>query len=160
MWISIPLNLSSRSFIPLPRFIRSHRSTPLFAPSLVLLCLFYLFIGFSTHHSFTPLKIRKFSWNNRKWTSWSYNRLWKTLSHLFLLPIESISEQPWSNGETTSHWYSGVGRNELVHKTYRSLHGSRPMDPTLELVVCTVLQSTENLYDHEELAELTSVTSR
>jgi hypothetical protein len=29
MWISIPLDLSSRSFIPLPRFIRSHRSTPL-----------------------------------------------------------------------------------------------------------------------------------
>jgi hypothetical protein len=35
MRISIPLDLSSRSFIPLPRFIRSRRSPPL-APSLVL----------------------------------------------------------------------------------------------------------------------------
>ncbi len=36
MRISIPLDLSSRSFIPLPRFIRSRRPTPLLAPSLVL----------------------------------------------------------------------------------------------------------------------------
>ena len=36
MWISIPLDLSSRSFIPLPRFIRSRRPTPFLAPSLVL----------------------------------------------------------------------------------------------------------------------------
>ena len=36
MWISIPLDLSSRSFIPLPCFIRSRRSTPSLAPSLVL----------------------------------------------------------------------------------------------------------------------------
>ena len=35
MRISIPLDLSSRSFIPLPRFIRSRRVTPLLAPSLV-----------------------------------------------------------------------------------------------------------------------------
>ena len=35
MRISIPLDLSSRPFIPLPRFIRSRRSTPLLAPSLV-----------------------------------------------------------------------------------------------------------------------------
>ena len=35
MRISIPLDLSSRSFIPLPFFIRSRRSTPLLAPSLV-----------------------------------------------------------------------------------------------------------------------------
>ena len=36
MRISIPLDLSSRSSIPLPRFIRSRRPTPLLAPSLVL----------------------------------------------------------------------------------------------------------------------------
>ena len=36
MWISIPLDLSSRSFIPLPRFIRSRRPTPFLDPSLVL----------------------------------------------------------------------------------------------------------------------------
>ena len=36
MWISIPLDLSSRSSIPLPCFIRP---TPLLAPSLVLLPL-------------------------------------------------------------------------------------------------------------------------
>ena len=36
MRISIPLDLSSRSFIPLLRFIRSRRPTPLLAPSLVL----------------------------------------------------------------------------------------------------------------------------
>jgi hypothetical protein len=36
MRISIPLDLSSRSFIPLPCFIRSRRPTPLLAPSLVL----------------------------------------------------------------------------------------------------------------------------
>ena len=33
--ISIPLDLSSRSFIPLPRFMRPRRVTPLLAPSLV-----------------------------------------------------------------------------------------------------------------------------
>jgi hypothetical protein len=35
MRISIPLDLSSRPFIPLPRFIHSRRPTPLLAPSLV-----------------------------------------------------------------------------------------------------------------------------
>ena len=35
--ISIPLDLSSRPFIPLSRFIRSRRSTPLLTPFLVLL---------------------------------------------------------------------------------------------------------------------------
>ena len=34
--ISIPLDLSSRPFIPLSRFIRSRRPTPLLAPFLVL----------------------------------------------------------------------------------------------------------------------------
>ena len=34
--ISIPLDLSCRSFIPLPRFIRSRRPTPLLAPCLLL----------------------------------------------------------------------------------------------------------------------------
>ena len=33
--ISIPLDLSSRPCIPLPRFIRSRRPTPLLSPSLV-----------------------------------------------------------------------------------------------------------------------------
>ncbi len=33
--ISIPLDLTSRSFIPLPCFMRSRRVTPLLAPSLV-----------------------------------------------------------------------------------------------------------------------------
>ena len=37
MRISIPLDLSSRPFIPLPQFIRSRRPTPLLPPSLVLL---------------------------------------------------------------------------------------------------------------------------
>ena len=36
MWISISLDLSSRLFIPLSRFIRSRRHTPFLAPSLVL----------------------------------------------------------------------------------------------------------------------------
>ncbi len=35
MRISIPFNLSSRPFIPLPYFIRSRRPTPVLAPSLV-----------------------------------------------------------------------------------------------------------------------------
>ena len=35
MRISIPLDLSSRSFIPLPRFMCSRRAAPLLAPSLV-----------------------------------------------------------------------------------------------------------------------------
>jgi hypothetical protein len=35
MRISIPLDLSSRSFIPLPCFIRSKRPLPLLSPSLV-----------------------------------------------------------------------------------------------------------------------------
>jgi hypothetical protein len=33
--ISIPLDLSSRSFIPLPRFMRPRRAAPLLDPSLV-----------------------------------------------------------------------------------------------------------------------------
>ena len=36
MRISIPIDLSSRHFIPQPRFIRSRRPTPLLAPSLAL----------------------------------------------------------------------------------------------------------------------------
>jgi hypothetical protein len=36
MRISIPLDLSSRSFIPLSRFIRSRSPTPLLVPTLVL----------------------------------------------------------------------------------------------------------------------------
>ena len=36
MSVEIPLDLSSRSFIPLPRFIHSRRPPPLLAPSLVL----------------------------------------------------------------------------------------------------------------------------
>jgi hypothetical protein len=36
MRVSIPLYLSTRTFIPLPRFIRSRRSPPLLTPSLVL----------------------------------------------------------------------------------------------------------------------------
>ena len=35
LWISIPLDLSSRACVPLPRFIRSCRPTPLLVPSLV-----------------------------------------------------------------------------------------------------------------------------
>ena len=35
MRISIPLDLSSRPSIPLPRFMRPRRATPLIAPSLV-----------------------------------------------------------------------------------------------------------------------------
>jgi hypothetical protein len=35
MWISIPLDLSSRSCVPLPHIIRLCRPTPLLAPSLV-----------------------------------------------------------------------------------------------------------------------------
>jgi hypothetical protein len=34
MRISIPLDLSSRPFIPPPRFMRSRRDAPLLAPSL------------------------------------------------------------------------------------------------------------------------------
>ena len=36
MWISIPLDLSSRTSIPFPRFIRSCHLTPFLVPSLVL----------------------------------------------------------------------------------------------------------------------------
>jgi hypothetical protein len=36
MRISIPLDLSSRPFIPLPHFIHSRRPTRLLAPSLVM----------------------------------------------------------------------------------------------------------------------------
>ncbi len=35
MRISIPLDLSSRPFIPLPRFMRPRRAVPLLGPSLV-----------------------------------------------------------------------------------------------------------------------------
>ena len=36
MWISTPLDLSSRSFIPIPRFMCSRRPTPFLTPSVVL----------------------------------------------------------------------------------------------------------------------------
>ena len=36
MWISVTLDLSSLSFVPLPCFIRSRRPTPLLDPCLVL----------------------------------------------------------------------------------------------------------------------------
>ncbi len=39
--ISIPLDLSSRSFIPLPHFMRSRRAAPLLAPSLVFIPPFF-----------------------------------------------------------------------------------------------------------------------
>ena len=37
MKVTIPIDLSTRSFIPLPLFFNSRRSTPLLTPSLVLL---------------------------------------------------------------------------------------------------------------------------
>jgi hypothetical protein len=36
MRVTIPLDLSTRSFIPLPRFIRTRNTTSLLTPSLVL----------------------------------------------------------------------------------------------------------------------------
>jgi hypothetical protein len=36
MRVTIPLDLSTRSFIPLPRFIRTRNTTPLLTPALVL----------------------------------------------------------------------------------------------------------------------------
>ena len=76
MRISIPLDLSSRSFIPLPRFIRSRHSTPLLAPSLVLFpprstqsvhvgCLFNPSLTFSIIIVFTK-KTRKWDKRPRK----------------------------------------------------------------------------------------------
>ena len=61
--ISVPLDLSSHPFIPLPRFIRSRRPTPCVVPSLVLFPprstqvehaegLFECFIDSSVRHSF------------------------------------------------------------------------------------------------------------
>ena len=35
--VTIPLDLSTRSFIPLPRFVRTRTTTPLLTPSIVLL---------------------------------------------------------------------------------------------------------------------------
>ena len=63
MRITIPVDLSSRCFIPIPRFIRSCRPTPLLVPSLVLFppcsasvvhveCIFWPFIGLCAHHRF------------------------------------------------------------------------------------------------------------
>jgi hypothetical protein len=34
--VTIPLDLSARSFVPLPRFIRTRNTTPLLTPSLLL----------------------------------------------------------------------------------------------------------------------------
>jgi hypothetical protein len=63
MRISIPIDLSSRPFIPLPGFIRSRRPLPLLAPSLVFISRcsgklhmrgFYLrILSFLTPHSFS-----------------------------------------------------------------------------------------------------------
>ena len=36
-WVTIPLDLSIRSFIPLPRFIHTRTTTPLLTPSIVFL---------------------------------------------------------------------------------------------------------------------------
>jgi hypothetical protein len=51
MWISIPLDLSSRPFIPLPRFMRSRRAATLLVPSLC--CSYQLYRLFQTPHSFS-----------------------------------------------------------------------------------------------------------
>ncbi len=63
--ISTPLDLSSRSFIPLPRFMRSRRTATLLAPSLVFTprwfalaalvgcCSYQLYRFFQTPHSFS-----------------------------------------------------------------------------------------------------------
>ncbi len=37
MWVTIPIDLSTRSFIPLPRFLNSRRVPPLLNQSLVLI---------------------------------------------------------------------------------------------------------------------------
>ena len=37
MWVIIPIDLSTRSFIPLPRFLNSRRVSPLLNQSLVLI---------------------------------------------------------------------------------------------------------------------------
>jgi hypothetical protein len=37
MWVTIPIDLSTRSFIPLPRFLNSRRVSPLLNQSLVLI---------------------------------------------------------------------------------------------------------------------------
>jgi hypothetical protein len=37
MWVTIPIDLSTRSFIPLPRFFNSRRVPPLLNQSLVLI---------------------------------------------------------------------------------------------------------------------------
>jgi hypothetical protein len=58
---SIPFDLSSRPFVPLPCFIRSRFPTPLLGPSLVFfplrglpkLHMLGVCIGFSCHHSFS-----------------------------------------------------------------------------------------------------------
>ncbi len=47
MRISIPLDLSSRPFIPLPRFMRSRRVAPLLAPSLVFTPRWFVMEDFS-----------------------------------------------------------------------------------------------------------------
>ena len=52
MWISISLDLSSRSSIPLPRFIRSCRPTTILVPSLVLVFAFFYSDENKHTHSF------------------------------------------------------------------------------------------------------------
>jgi hypothetical protein len=61
MRISIPLDLSSRPFIPLPHFIRSRRSTTLLAPSLVFspLCSDY-----AAHEGFLFKSFTSFSYSS------------------------------------------------------------------------------------------------
>ena len=61
MRISIPMDLSSRPFIPLPRFIHSRRSTTLLAPSLVFSPLRS---AEAAHDGFLPKSFTGFSYSS------------------------------------------------------------------------------------------------
>ncbi len=61
MRISIPLDWSSRSFIPLPRFIRSKRPTTLLAPSLVF---FPLCSAYAAHEGLLFKSFTSFSYSS------------------------------------------------------------------------------------------------
>jgi hypothetical protein len=69
MRISIPLDLSSRPFIQLPRFIRSRRPIPLLSPSLVLFppcsepTTIYMY-SLQSRLSLYPLIINKKTWHS------------------------------------------------------------------------------------------------
>jgi len=124
--LSVPLDFSTRSFIPLPRFIRSRPPPSLLAPSLVLLPpLCHFFNGSVEWYVDGIYLFVCISGLSVQWWVFMFE-----LSHVFLLPIKKISEQPCSNGESIRHTVLWEGIR-TTHKLIRRVPRGLPTQPSV-----------------------------